>query len=186
MMNKVTQGQAAYAQASATSPTGTESAPQYIWQQGNVGYNIVPNEVPGISPPPIPSWESYGRNIQYAQKYKGDYSRFYNRVRNNRELRPRSWDYKQLGKGFEDGGNYNYGLTGIMFEIPEDVLLRGAGWASIKADPSRLTKFPGNGVPWGNSPYGDTPRDQLFIRRGISDARRLILDSIDWHLLDMI
>lgn len=59
--------------------------------------------------------------------------------------------------------NFNYGLTGISAGIPEQTLLRMAGWAQEK---SGLTQN-----EWGkwydNPPYGDNPKDQEYIKQGI-------------------
>jgi RHS repeat-associated protein len=84
---------------------------------------------------------------------------FYQQVRNRGP-----WDYKQLGKQYEDFGNFNYGVTGSALGIPDWLLLRAAGYASTKADRSRAKKW---GHWWGGPPYGDDPRDQQKIREGI-------------------
>jgi RHS repeat-associated protein len=73
------------------------------------------------------------------------------------------WDYKQSGSQYESIGNFNYGLTGRAANIPSYILLRGAGAAQKIAGSSK----PEFGNPWGNSPYGDDPRDQYWIQRGI-------------------
>lgn len=83
---------------------------------------------------------------------------FYDMVKN---MAP--WDYKQQGSQYADFGNFNYGLTGAAAGIPSDVLLRAAGYAQQRAGTSR----PEWGDPTGSPPYGDDPRDQCFIKKGI-------------------
>jgi len=57
---------------------------------------------------------------------------------------------------------------GMLVLIPEWLALRGAGWASLKADPGREKMV--LGVPWsfrhpfGVPPYGDDPNDQAQIK----------------------
>jgi RHS repeat-associated protein len=84
---------------------------------------------------------------------------FYNQVRNGGP-----WDYKQSGSRYEDFGNFNFGATGSAFGFPSQVLKRGAGWANQKADPTRT----GIGSPYGIYPYGDDPKDQEQIEKGIN------------------
>jgi len=84
---------------------------------------------------------------------------FYNQVRNKGP-----WDYKQLKNGpYENFGNFNFGVTGCAFGFPSEILLRGAGWAQQRAGTSKK-KF---GNWWDEPPYGDTPKDQEMIQRGI-------------------
>ncbi|WP_339455982.1 polymorphic toxin type 44 domain-containing protein [Pseudomonas sp. EA_65y_Pfl1_P120] len=61
---------------------------------------------------------------------------------------------------------FNYGATGTVLGIPEHVLLRAAGVAQTFA---KTTK-PEFGSWWGGDPFGDDPRDQYWIRRGIEYA----------------
>jgi hypothetical protein len=63
-------------------------------------------------------------------------------------------------------GNFNYGATGTELGIPEPVLLRAAGVAQTFA---KTTK-PEFGSWWGGDPFGDDPRDQYWIKRGIEYA----------------
>jgi len=75
------------------------------------------------------------------------------------------WDYKQLGfEKYENFGNYNYGFTGKQF-WPEGLLLRAAGFVQEESDPAW-------GHWWGGPPYGDDPKDQLYIQLGIIDYER--------------
>ncbi|MBF0630108.1 MAG: type IV secretion protein Rhs [Magnetococcales bacterium] len=88
---------------------------------------------------------------------------WYNTVRNNLAGRENSWDYKQLGKQYEAGGNANYGVTGSALGIPPQILLRGAGWAQERSG----NYDPNNGHWWGEHPYGDARDDQKNIQKGI-------------------
>ena len=76
------------------------------------------------------------------------------------------WNYKKQGRQYEAFGNFNYGATGTVLGIPEHVLLRAAGVAQTFA---KTTK-PEFGSWWGADPFGDDPRDQYWIRRGIEYA----------------
>ncbi len=73
-------------------------------------------------------------------------------------------DTGQLGPSpYQDFGNFNYGAVGSAWGIPQDLLLRGAGYAQTQA---------GTSTPeWGNwyqgPPYGDDPADQEQIMQGI-------------------
>ncbi|WAH54532.1 polymorphic toxin type 44 domain-containing protein [Pseudescherichia vulneris] len=80
------------------------------------------------------------------------------------------WDYKnQLGHQYDDFGNFNYGAVGTAAGFPEQVLLRGAGWAQGHSGNGNPAKF---GVWYGAAPYGDDPADQVWIRAGIDYAKR--------------
>jgi hypothetical protein len=83
---------------------------------------------------------------------------FYLQVRNKGP-----WDYKQQGHQYEDAGNFNFGSAGAALGIPDQVLLRGAGWAQQQAG----TSDPSFGSPYGGAPYGDVPTDQANIKAGI-------------------
>jgi len=89
------------------------------------------------------------------------YSWFYSQVR-----AAGPWNYKKRGRQYEAFGNFNYGATGTVLGIPEHVLLRAAGVAQTFA---KTTK-PEFGSWWGADPFGDDPRDQYWIRRGIEYA----------------
>ena len=85
------------------------------------------------------------------------------------------WDYKQYNRGYEDFGNYNYGRTGAAMGLATDFLLGQAGRAQQAARTSKpewgnpgLLGYGGLG---GTGSYGDDPRDQEMIKRGISDER---------------
>jgi hypothetical protein len=75
------------------------------------------------------------------------------------------WDFKQQNSIYEDYGNYHYGAIGAALGIPDEVLLRAAGWASLSADPARQDTW---GHYLGFAPYGDDPKDQEWIIKGIN------------------
>ena len=85
------------------------------------------------------------------------------------------WDYKQYNRGFEDFGNYNYGRAGAAMGLASDFLLGQAG----RAQQTDRTSRPEWGSPGflglvdlgGTGSYGDDPRDQEMIKRGIFDQR---------------
>lgn len=56
------------------------------------------------------------------------YAWFYQQVRGHGQ-----WDYKQRDRQFESFGNFHYGAVGHAAGIPDEVLLRGAGWAQSRA-----------------------------------------------------
>ncbi len=85
---------------------------------------------------------------------------FYNAVKTGGD-----WDYKQLGPEYEDFGNYNYGVVGSAAGFSEGELERAAGAYQIYQGRSQDDW----GWPWGNSPYGDDPKDQRWINEGIKD-----------------
>ena len=127
-----------------------------------------PTQVREGAPANIPPGVDVDANIAQAGNHKGDYYWFYSQVRNKGP-----WDYKQLGKDYADFGNFNYGATGSAAGFSEDTLLRMAGWAQVQAGtsradwgtaPSLLEALLGIG---GKAPYGDDPKDQIWISRGI-------------------
>lgn len=79
------------------------------------------------------------------------------------------WDYKnQLGRQYENFGNFHYGAVGIAAGIKPEILLRGAGIAQILAG----TSSPDFENYQGPDPHGDDPTDQTWIRAGIDYAQR--------------
>lgn len=90
------------------------------------------------------------------------YTWFYTQVRNKGE-----WDYKQHGSEYQNFGNFNYGATGTAAGIPEGILLRAAGAAQTAAGTSS-GEF---GKWWSETPYGDDPIDQVWIKAGIDYAK---------------
>jgi RHS repeat-associated protein len=93
------------------------------------------------------------------------------------------WDYKDwAGLGshpeWEDFGNFNFGYAGAAFGFTTETLLRAAGRAQQGDNPTHpcpgdpgtvLFGMPlSNGpVSHGTPPYGDEPRDQFWIKKGI-------------------
>ncbi len=152
----------------SSSGTSSETTPQ----------GAPPNPCSNV--PALPPGENIDRNIAAAQSLRRQawaesgrrglqaagsggvlaLNYFYLQVRLNGP-----WDYKQIDSAkYEVGGNFNFGATGAAMRIPEQVLLRGAGAAQIAAGNSS----PSFGSPLWNSPYGDDPRDQAWIREGIA------------------
>jgi len=79
------------------------------------------------------------------------------------------WDYKQRDSNFENFGNYHYGYIGTSLGFPEGILLRQAGKNQDKRARKASFGNPGNGLWGGVPPYGDDPKDQEMIKRGIYD-----------------
>ena len=92
-----------------------------------------------------------------------DYYWFKEQVRNKGP-----WDYKQKGGEYDNFGNYNYGATGYAAGVPENILLRAAGWAQKRAGMSKKQW----GEYWFQEPYGDDPLDQHWIKKGIEHAKK--------------
>ena len=115
-----------------------------------------------------PSDYSVSDNMAIAKDYANSHSTiaefwwFYQQVRNKG-----TWDYKQEDSAYQSLGNFNYGATGTAMGFSEQVLLRFAGGAQIKAGTSQDDW----GNPLGNSPYGDDPFDQQAIIEGINWAK---------------
>lgn len=63
----------------------------------------------------------------------GQYLWFYGMMRNGEP-----WDYKQLGRQYQDFGNFNYGTTAEALGVPAGITDRAAGTAQIKAGTSDL------------------------------------------------
>jgi hypothetical protein len=114
--------------------------------------------------PPNVSVETNAREAAaYASTHNiyDNYAWFRDQVQNKG-----AWDYKQQGSQYEGLGNFNYGATGTAMGIPEQVLLRMAGYAQTKAG----TSADDWGTPYGSPPYGDDPLDQQAIMDGIKWA----------------
>ena len=116
-----------------------------------------------VDKPVRPPSVSMDQNIQDAQSRHStnpaDWVWFYNQVKNGAP-----WDYKQQGAQYQDFGNYNFGMTAAAMGIPENIALRGAGYAQQQAE----TSDPSWGDPadWNGGPYGDDPADQAQIKAG--------------------
>jgi hypothetical protein len=104
---------------------------------------------------------------QGATSYAYSGYKWYNLVRNGGD-----WDYKNRPDQVNNPetqrfGNYNYGATGTALGLPEQVLLKRAGWAQGRAG----TQLPEYGSPLGGPPYGDAFEDQIAIKKGIDYAK---------------
>lgn len=89
---------------------------------------------------------------------------FYSQVKNRGP-----WDFKQRGTQFENFGNFHYGAVGTAAGISSQMLLRAAGAAQSRAGTSNI-EF---GFWWSAAPYGDDPKDQHWITKGIEYARSI-------------
>jgi RHS repeat-associated protein len=122
--------------------------------------------------PSAPPGVDVKSNIEIARDHSalnpGSLFAFYQLVRNGGD-----WDYKQVGKvpnvpsPFEAFGNFNYGATGVAMGIPDQLLLRAAGAASMLAGTSPQD----SGNPLWHAPYGDSPVDQAWIKQGVQYSR---------------
>lgn len=119
--------------------------------------------------PVHPKNVSIEKNMKEAHERAGlfaglmDYLWFKKQVKNKGP-----WDYKQQGGEYQNFGNYNYGATGYAAGIPENILLRAAGWAQKRAGTSKENW----GSYWLKEPYGDDPDDQFWIKQGIEHAKK--------------
>ena len=79
------------------------------------------------------------------------------------------WDYKLRRDDdlFENFGNFNFGATGAALGIPDETLLKGAGFVhqiqGVGGGQGEFSILPGK----GEYPYGDDPRDSAQIKAGI-------------------
>lgn len=99
------------------------------------------------------------RNMSPIEKYRN----FIELVRTNGK-----WDYKQQNPEFQDFGNFHYGVVGITAGFSEGELLRAAGVVQQFGENRNY----GEGIMGIKSPYGDDPRDQEQIRKGIEWYKR--------------
>jgi len=74
----------------------------------------------------------------------------------------------QRGKQYDDFGNFNYGAMSAAMGAPDQMILRGAGWAQMRSG----NYDPSFGTWWGGPPYGDDPADQTQIQNGINYYRQ--------------
>lgn len=137
------------------------------WTDPSGPPDMDPLSTPPCQCPPVPEAPTECTNVNVnanMDQAQNSYNPFwfYNQVTNHG---PR--DYKQQGPQFDDFGNFNYGATGNAFGFPDQVLLRMAGYAQMKAG----TWDPSFGYPWGGAPYGDDPAGQVQIQRGIDYSR---------------
>lgn len=121
--------------------------------------------------PAAPEGVSLEENMQESKAQKEYFSTggnaflfswFYKKVKNGGD-----WDYKQRSRQYASFGNFNYGAVGTAAGISEPVLLRAAGAAQTAAGTSKeqFDKW------WSESPYGDDPVDQIWIKAGIDYAK---------------
>ncbi|MGC4116149.1 MAG: PKD domain-containing protein [Myxococcales bacterium] len=126
----------------------------------------------------VPPGADVDANIELAKKHFQDEFWFASMVEDRG-----AWDYWGGRDGYEQYapyGNFNYGATGAAAGFGESVLLRAAGGYQIYTD--TLSRLPrdsdgrpyierginySQGWPWGDSPYGDDPIDQPWIKLGI-------------------
>ena len=81
------------------------------------------------------------------------------------------WDYKRLDPALEDFGNWHYGFIGSEVGIHPQILLRAAGYNQMGKEKLYDVRN-GQWTDTWPSTYGDFPRDQDWIKRGISDWQR--------------
>ena len=124
-----------------------------------------------MSSPIAPPGVSIEENMRIAQSKGAYFSRggdafllswFYSQVRNRGP-----WDFKQRGPQYENFGNFHYGAVGTAAGISREILLRAAGAAQSRAGTSNI-EF---GYWWSAAPYGDDPKDQHWIIKGIDYAK---------------
>jgi Bacterial toxin 44 len=75
------------------------------------------------------------------------------------------WDYKQLGKQYEEFGNWHFGVVAKAFGFPEVIARAGAGFAQMRAGTSPSGPST-NLMNIFTEPFGDDPKDQEAIGRG--------------------
>jgi hypothetical protein len=79
------------------------------------------------------------------------------------------YDYKRWGN-YADYGNFSFGYVGAGLNIPDDLLLWGAGWANWHDNPQNRTQY-GSPFDPNNPNHGDQQGDQLLIKEGIGAYR---------------
>ncbi|MEX6677850.1 polymorphic toxin type 44 domain-containing protein [Pseudomonas sp. W2Oct36] len=89
---------------------------------------------------------------------------FYYKVRNGGP-----WDFKQKHPEWENFGNFHYGAVGRGGQLPDQILLRAAGFA--QQDAGTQSTEEDWGVWYWRAPYGDDPKDQYWIMQGIEYAK---------------
>ncbi|MBF0137045.1 MAG: hypothetical protein HQL65_12465 [Magnetococcales bacterium] len=81
-----------------------------------------------IHHPIYPEGIDLDKNVQEAWDNKWNIRWFKSQVENKGPK-----DYKQLGRQYENFGNFHYGVYGKAAGIPDSVLLRAAGWAQQRS-----------------------------------------------------
>ena len=113
-----------------------------------------------------PSTVDVMKNIAASQsQISGNIFWFFNQVRGKGP-----WDFKQINPSYEDFGNFHYGIVGRAMGISRTRLLSEAGAAQVRSGTSKSGwGTPNNIVGRGGvPPYGDDPKDQLMIKRGMN------------------
>ena len=134
-------------------------------RSGQQNQAVPPDACP---PPPVhPAGADLDANIRRAARsqiwFPLNAPWFRERVRNNSEGRPDSWDYKQLGDQYIPFGNFNYGATGRAAGFDERFLHQQAGRAQM-TNPENYRKEWGD--PESGWPWGDDPDDAANIQAG--------------------
>ncbi len=82
------------------------------------------------------------------------------------------WDYK-TGPENQDFGNWHYGLVGTVAGLDSPLLEWAAGLNQMGKPSSRYGEGNALSIPpqW---PYGDDPRDNGWIRKGVSYTKRVM------------
>jgi RHS repeat-associated protein len=127
---------------------------------GYVGGNPVNKIDPWglVSPNKVPNWVSMPANIAVAEKGLPFF--VLQMLYGTKGL----WDYKY--QGYEDFGNYHYGVTMAAAGYSEYDMLSLAGlFHTITGGGSGL------GVPFLESPYNDSYKDQYWISQGYRDYK---------------
>jgi RHS repeat-associated protein len=127
--------------------------------------------------PPSPQGHGIFQNMGEALHVAGELGTsllwFYDKVQPGG-----SWDFK-AGKWpnasqYEDFGNFNYGATGNTLDINDWQLQNMAGIVQQRGPNKALGEgTPGNPLKYGSGtpPYGDEPKDNEWIRRGIQYSK---------------
>lgn len=153
----------------------------------NPGRSVMPN-APKNLPPQMNIFANIAEIVKVRSKPLHDCLLwFYNKVKDGGK-----WDYKRKNRKhplqWEDAGNYYYGFAGTILGIPPELLKRAAGgahlWSATKRYWKNLIKEKdtdhikvlerGRGVPFGKPPYGDDPKDQYQVKRGIQDGQEFL------------
>ena len=110
----------------------------------------------------LSNFDNFSQERQYLSSMFEKYATFHKYVKKHG-----IWDYKDGNSEFEDFGNFHYGIVGAVAGIPDQVLLRLAGWAH-KRDNKDVPKEYGSWYDTDtSSSYGDDPKDQAQIKAGI-------------------
>lgn len=133
-----------------------------LFHEWNIFTMTMPVAPPGVSIEA--NMRTAYQNGQHFSRGGGAFrlSWFYMQVKNRGP-----WDFKQKGAQYESFGNFHYGAVGTAAGFSRETLLRAAGLAQSFAGTTR-GDF---GKWWADAPFGDDPRDQYWIERGIEYAK---------------